>query len=133
MFNFLKIDLSDSDIIHVREQLLNGIVYLFSMLGIFAVIAGGMELYYQGSRDLVYVYLAAYLPVVCCLVLKKFLSYRVRAILLLLSLYFLAFFILARIGLSGAGIHLLITLSLLATVFLGIRAGLAAVILGLFS
>ena len=133
MFKFLKTDLSDSGIAHVREQLLNGVVYLFSVLGIFAVIAGGMELYYQGSKDLVYVYLAAYLPVACCLVFKKFISYRVRSILLLSSLYFLAFFILARIGLSGAGIHLLIALSLLATVFLGIRAGLAAVILGLFS
>ena len=133
LFKLLKIDLSDSDIVHVRGQLLNGIAYLFSVLGLFAVIAGGMELYYQGSRELVCVYLVAYLPVACCLVFKKFLSYRVRAILLLISLYFLAFFILARIGLSGAGIPLLITLSLLATVFLGVRAGLAAVLLGLLS
>jgi PAS domain S-box-containing protein len=131
--NFFKIDLFDSDITHVREKLLNGMIFFFSILGFLAVIAGGMELYYQGSRELVYVYLAGYCPVVCCLVFKRYLSYRVRSILLLISLYFLAFFILARLGLSGAGIPLLITLALVATVFLGIKAGFAAVVLGLFS
>ena len=103
------------------------------MLGIFAVIAGGVELYYQDALEVVIVYLASYVSVVCCLVFKKFLSYRVRAISFLTSLYLLAFFVLARVGLGGTGVHILITFSLLSTLFLGVRTGLKAVALGFFS
>jgi PAS domain S-box-containing protein len=133
LFKLFKIDFAVNDITYVREQMLNSILYLFLVVGAFAIIAGGIELYYQGSYELVYVYLTAYLPVVCCLILKKFLSYRIRVILILLSLYFLAFFILGRVGLSGAGMHLLMILTLLATVLIGIKAGFLAMILGLAS
>ena len=133
MFKSFKTGSWANDIVNVREQIIAGILYLFLVLGLFAVAAAGIELYYQGNWELVYVYLAAYLPVVCCLALKRFLSYRIRVMLILLSLYFLSLFILGRVGLSGAGIPLLITLTLLATVLLGIRAGLVAMVLGLFS
>ncbi|MCP3898423.1 MAG: hypothetical protein GY707_01665, partial [Desulfobacteraceae bacterium] len=133
MFEFLKIDFSVNDISNVREQLLHRIFYLFSGLGFFALIAGGLELYYQGDVELVSVYIAAYGSVVCCLIFKKFLSYRTRAVVFLTSLYFLALFLLARIGLSGTGVHVLIIFSLFSTMFLGIRAGFKSVVLGLIT
>ncbi len=133
MFKLFKLDLSISDITNVREQLFNSILYLFSVLGFLAVVVGGTELYYQGALPLVIIYLIVYISVVCCLVLKKYLSYHFRVIFFLSMLYFLAFFLLYRFGLSGTGIHILITISLLATVFLDVRAGIKVVVFGLFS
>ncbi|MCP4718022.1 MAG: response regulator [Desulfobacteraceae bacterium] len=116
-------------IISVRKILFESILAIFGILGLLAVIMGGVEVYLQGKWQLGFVYICAYLPVLACLLFRKKISYLYRVGIVLLDFYILSVLILAGVGLSGAGISLLITFSVLATTFLGIKMGLISVLM----
>lgn len=131
MFKPLKRFPGYKDITAVRSALLGGVIRIFLVLGGIALLAGGHEMWAQGRWPVGLAYLAAYLPVPVCFFMGERLSYTRRAWITLLTLFGLAVFVLADVGLSGAGIHLLITFIVLATTLTGIRAGLAALALSL--
>lgn len=118
-------------IISIREHLLENVITLFCVFGFLAVIMGGWEVYLQGRPEIVVVYVLAYLPVLASFIFKRHLSYNQRTRMLLFPLYVLAVLILGGVGLSGAGIHLLITFIVLSTTFLGIRTGLISVFISI--
>jgi hypothetical protein len=96
---------------------------------IFAVIMGGFEVYLQGKPTLIFLYIASYLPVPICFFLGKKISYNSLTNIVLLDIYILSILVLGGVGLSGAGIPLLITFCVLTTTFRGIERGLYAILL----
>ena len=114
----------------VREDIFTGILWIAVSLGFIAVVAASMEVAEQGRRQVIVVYLAAYLPMVTCFLLRHRLDYWVRVRVFLACFYLLGAFTLWDAGLSGAGILLLVTCCVLSTVLLGIKAGLMAVLMG---
>jgi len=111
---------------NLRERLFDKAIALFSLIGLPAVAMGGIEVYLQGKWYVMLAYFIAYLPFPVCLLLKKHLSYTVRTCIVLTDIYVLAVLILGGVGLSGAGIVLMMTLCVLATSFQGTFAGLFA-------
>lgn len=118
-----------NDIGSIREFLLEKVIAIFFYLGIPAVIMGGWEVYKQDKLEVVIVYVLAYLPVAFCHVRSKAISYKKQAYILLIDLYILSVLVLAGVGLSGAGLHLLFTFCILTATFIGIRGGFMAVLL----
>ena len=131
MFSLLHSISRSRDISDIRAVLLGGVIRILFVLGGVAVLAGGYEMWVQGRWQSGLVYLAAYSPVLGCFFWGDRLGYSPKAWIILMSLFGLAVFVLADVGLSGAGIHLLITFIVLATTLTGIRAGLGALGLGL--
>ncbi|WP_300460118.1 ATP-binding protein [Desulfobacula sp.] len=117
----------------IREFLFESVIALFCILGLLAVIMGGVEAFLQGKWKIVFIYIIAYLPLLTCFVCQRKIAYHYRVIIVLLDVYILSVVVLAGIGLSGAGIPLLITFSVLTTTFLGIRMGIASVLMSVAS
>ncbi len=120
------------DLISIRKILFESVVAISCLLGLPAVVIGGLEVYLQGKWEVVFVYISAYIPVLLCFLFRKKISYRYRVWVVLVDLYILSILILAGVGLSGAGISLLITFCVLATTFLGIKMGLVSVLMSFF-
>lgn len=132
--NILKrieaISIEDS-ILSIREILFEYVLTILIVFGLLCVIVGGLEVYLQGKWKILFVYLCAYLPVLICFLFRREIQYRYRVIIVLFDFYLLSILILIGVGLSGAGIPLLITFSVLATTFLGIRMGLISILMSL--
>ncbi len=119
------------DIGSIREYLLDGVIGIFLVLGFFAVLMGGYEVWAQGRWHIGFVYLAAYMPVSFCFFLRNRITYAKKVWIILMALFGLSVWILSDIGLSGAGLHLLITFIVLTTTFMGIRPGLVSLFLSI--
>ncbi|MFO7750694.1 MAG: ATP-binding protein [Desulfobacteraceae bacterium] len=116
-----------NDIASIRIFLLDSVVGVFSIFGALAVVMGGVEVYLQEKPEVMLVYIAVYLPFLCCWVFRKKISFSWRAGVILLDLYVFSLLVLAGVGLSGAGIHLLMLFTVLTTTFVGIKGGLVSV------
>ncbi len=117
----------------IKELLFESAIIIFCILGFLAVIIGGWEVLLRGKAEIALLYTCLYLPLCICYFLKNKISYQYRAIILLLDLFILSVILLVGVGLSGAGISLLITFSVLSTTFLGIRMGIISVLLGVLA
>jgi len=115
------------DIDSIRIFLLDSVVGVFSILGALAVVMGGVEVYLQGKPEVVLIYIAVYLPFLGCWFFRQKIPFSWRAGIILLDLYVFSLLVLVGVGLSGAGIHLLMLFTVLATTFVGIRGGLVSV------
>ena len=71
----------------VREDIFTGILWIAVSLGFIAVVAASMEVAEQGRRQVIVVYLAAYLPMVTCFLLRHRLDYWVRVRVFLACFY----------------------------------------------
>ena len=126
-------DTHEPEIDLIRNKLLSGILYTLSILGLPAIVAGGIETFSQGRLHILLIYVVVYLLVLICTLFSKKLSFQLRTTATLGAIYILGNVTLFKVGLSGAGIHLLITFCVLTTVLLGIRLGLTAVIVSIVS
>ncbi len=115
----------------IREFLSEIVAAVFCIIGLAAVILGGVEVHLQDKSEITFVYLAAYIPVLVCFFFREKIPYSYRITILLLALYSLAILVLAGVGLSGAGIVLLITFCVLAASFLGGPKGFIAIFMSL--
>ena len=133
LLEMMNAPLQGNGIETTREILFESVVLILCILGFFAVIMGGVEVFLQGKPAVVLIYVCTYLPALACLVLKRRIRYRVRVGILLADLYLLSVLVLGGVGLSGAGINLLVTFCVLSTTFLGIRAGLFSILAGILA
>ena len=117
----------------IRNKLLTGILYTLSIFGLPAIVAGGIETVSQGRLHILLIYVAVYVSVLICTLFSEKLSFQLRTTATLGAIYILGSGTLFRFGLSGAGIHFLITFCVLTTVLLGMRLGLTAVVVSIAS
>lgn len=119
----------ENKIAAIRKILFETVLTVFCVLGFIAVIMGGVEVYLQGRWEIVFFYIGAYLPAPICFLLREKIPYKYLTNIVLLDIYILSVLILGGVGLSGAGIPLLITFCVLTTTFQGITRGLAAILM----
>ena len=114
----------------VRRQLLQTILVLFVTFGLPAAAIGSLDAIRQGRWWFAAVYASAYLVGGVLLLTLRRLPYRLAAAFLVATLYALSISVLLRLGLTGAGIPLLIACSVLSSLFFDLTAGVTAILLG---
>ena len=110
-----------------RRRLLRGMLISFAIFGFPAMIVGAIEAFAQGHSTTSLQYLGLYLPVFFAAAFPRYLSFLWQSLILLGVSYILALSNLLFYGFSGAGIHILLTISVLSTMILGWRAGLISI------
>ncbi len=110
-----------------REELIRSMLVIFSVLGVPAVIIGGLEALSQDHPETGLLYLGLYLPVLLTAVYSESISYRWKARILMGMLYILGVTNLVIYAFSGAGIHILISTSVLAALLQGRKGGLITI------
>ncbi len=113
----------------IRKILFETVLAVLCVLGFMAVIMGGVEVYLQGRWEIVFFYIGAYLPALICFFLREKIPYNTLTNIVLLDIYILSVLILGGVGLSGAGIPLLIAFCVLTTTFQGIGRGLISILM----
>ncbi len=119
----------ESGTLSIKEFILEKILFFFCIIGFFAVLIGGYEVYLQEKANVSLVYISAYLPILACFIFRSKIPFNVKINIVLLDLYLLALLILYGVGLSGAGIVLLVTFCVLTTVFQGAIKGLISILI----
>ncbi len=118
----------------LRNRILSGVFLTFTILGFFSTMAGVMKAWPQQNWGLIAFYIGVYLIAPIGLVLGRHVSFNFRSCLGFIVIYGISIHILARFGLSGAGVWFLLLLSVLSTVLINLRMGLITIaggILGL--
>lgn len=121
------------EIVEVRKAILNKVLYLFSLLGLPAVVIGAAQAFQQGRPLFSVIYFVLYVLFLLGVFVTRRLSYRIRALIPVLSLFVFALAILLRIGMSGVGFQLMIGMCFLVALLFGVRAGVLAVLVSLLS
>ncbi|MBN2122718.1 MAG: PAS domain S-box protein [Deltaproteobacteria bacterium] len=116
------------EIEEVRRVILDRLLLVFSLLGLPAVVIGAAQTYMQGKWGFSVAYIGLYFLFVAAALASRQLPYRIRALVLVLSLYLIAFTVLVRIGMSGVGLQLLLGVGFLSAVLFGFRTGAFAVL-----
>lgn len=111
----------------VRDTLLNGMMIVISAAAFPALVIGSLEAFKQGHSRSSLIYLGLYLPVLAATLFQKKISFQWRSLVLLGGLYLLAAQNLFMYGISGAGIDILLTVCVLATMLLGWRSGVFSI------
>ncbi|MBN2663788.1 MAG: response regulator [Bacteroidales bacterium] len=114
----------DVSINNIRSKLLSWMLILSNILGLPIISVAMIEAFKLEQNYAAFIYLGFYLPVFFALILRKKTSYNFTVSLLLFSVYTLGLINIILYGFSGAGLPLFYCLAVLATVFLGLRAGL---------
>jgi PAS domain S-box-containing protein len=114
-----------------RQRLLHAMLVAFALLGLPAVLVGGVEAVRQGHPETTLLYLGLYLPVLAAAVFPRRIPFPWRSFILFGNLYLLGLSNLLLYGFSGAGIHILLTLCVLVTMLSGGRAGLLGIVASL--
>jgi PAS domain S-box-containing protein len=117
----------------VRQIILNRLLYVFSLVGLLAVIIGAAQTFLQGRWVFSSLYVGIYLLFLIATFGSSRFPYKSRAMVLVSCLYLIAMAVLVRIGLSGVGILILVGVCFLSAVFFGLRGGIVAISLSLAS
>ncbi len=115
----------------VRDRVLKGMIYIFVLMGLPAVVLGAINAYDQGYYLFAWAYIIIYLVVPLSLLLSRYFSFKIRAVIPLALIFLFAVFVLRRIGLSGEGFELLFVFCIITAILYGIKAGLFAFALSL--
>jgi signal transduction histidine kinase/ActR/RegA family two-component response regulator len=110
----------------LRKKLLKGILIVLSILGMPALIIACLEAFELHQIAGMILYLILYLSVVATTLAFNRLPFIFSFCVMLGSLYVISLFNLVFFSFSGAGIEIFVTITVLATVLLGIRSGLIA-------
>ena len=121
------------EVIEVRVHLLERILIPVLAFGLVAAVLGAVQTYRQGRWLFSIVYIVLYLTILLTTCFKRRFSFSFRALILLVNLFLISVAILARIGMSGIGMQIMIAVCVLAGTMLGIRAGLLTIGLTLFT
>jgi hypothetical protein len=108
----------------MRAKLLKGMLIALSILGLPALVMACLEAIALNQIGGVILYIVLYFLVVAVTLAFNRLPFVFSACVMLGCLYVISFFNLIHFSFSGAGIEILLTITVLATVLLGIRSGL---------
>ncbi|MFO7598473.1 MAG: PAS domain S-box protein [Candidatus Desulfacyla sp.] len=117
----------------VRQTILNRLLYVFSLVGLPAVVIGAAQTLLQGRWVFSSLYVGIYLLFLLATFGSRRFPYKARAMVLVSCLYLIALTALLRIGLSGVGILILVGVCFLSAVLFGLRGGIIAIALSLAS
>jgi signal transduction histidine kinase/CheY-like chemotaxis protein len=114
----------DLDKIHVmRERQLTQGIHAFVILGFFALVGSLSRAFYVGWHDIMYLHIALYLIVLGTALFRGYLSFLLRASIILSTAFVLGVAGLASWGLAGFGLPALFAFCILSTMIFGTRAG----------
>jgi PAS domain S-box-containing protein len=114
-----------------RRSILNRLLYVFSLLGQPAACIGVTQSYVQGRWVFSLLYAGIYIIFLVGTFAARRLPYRIRALILISSLFLIAFAILMRIGMSGVGMQLMLGACFMSALFYGIRTGILVLLISL--
>ncbi len=109
------------------NEVLNWILLISLILGGMSVCIGIVEAISLNQTEMIFLYIGFFLPILFANIFKNKISYKLRAILLLTSVYLLSIANIVGYGFSGAGIPLFYCLAILATLLFDLRAGFIAI------
>ncbi|MBN2664600.1 MAG: response regulator, partial [Bacteroidales bacterium] len=117
---------NEPNIDDVKKQLLS-IVLFVNILGLPMILLGTIEaiqlkLSYTASS-----FFILYLPILCAFIFRKKLPYKIIVFMLLFSGFLIATINIIIYGFSGAGLPIFFVVSVLATIFYGIKAGVITI------
>ena len=112
-----------------RELLLRGMLYAAAVLGLPAAISGSLTAIRDGQLNRIVLFGASYLIVLALALGRGFLPYRLRAYVLLLITASLGINALVSTGLAGSGRIFLFAFCTIATLLLGLTAGVVSLLL----
>jgi MASE11 len=113
----------------IRKQLLQKILIILNVLGIPVVIIGTIEALVLKQYYTAISYLLFFSPIIIVSIFRKKIAFKTIALIILGFAYILSISNIIIYGFGGAGIPILFTILLLATIFFNIRAGLYTVLL----
>jgi len=116
----------------VRSQLINTAIWVSIICGAPAIVAFLLRERNIGWRNILFLYLFAYLFMVGIAILHRHLSWKLRGSIQLSILFLVGFSTLFSWGLIGVGDALLMTFSILTAIYFGYRPGLIAISASLF-
>ncbi len=114
------------DLISIPGGLLRGMLIVLSVLGLPALVVAGFEAYELGQASGAMLYAGLYLLFLTVTFLFNRLPFALCSGVMLGCLFLVACFNLIHFSFAGAGVELYVTISVLATVLLGLRSGLIA-------
>ena len=113
----------------IRQDLLNNLLVIAAILGFPAIVVAEIEAFYLDQTYALIIYPFSYSLALFATIFRKKLNFYVATSLLLLAAYIIAVYNLYVYGFSGAAIPLFFTIFVLATVFMGLKAGFIFIIL----
>ena len=114
------------EITDTRRRLLRGMLIALSVLGLPALLVAALEALELGQIAGAILYAVLYLFFLATTLLFHRLPFALCSAVMLGSLFLVACFNLIHFSFSGAGIEIFLTISVLATVLMGLRGGLSA-------
>ncbi|MBW1783722.1 MAG: PAS domain S-box protein, partial [Deltaproteobacteria bacterium] len=117
----------------VRRNILDKLLYVFSLLGLPAIGIGAIQAFQQGRWLFSLIYVFFYLLLLLATFATRRFSYRSRGIILVSSMFIAAVAILFRIGMSGIGLQLMLGVCFTVAVLFGFRGGMVAILFSLVS
>jgi len=132
MIEFLqKEDTARPEILGVRTLLLHRLAAVLCIAGFPVAAFGGFQAFQRGQWSCAVIYLGAYSMILATALCSQRLRLSVKAYMLILALFLIAFTIMFRTGLSGIGLPILIAASAISAALLGIRAGVFSILIGI--
>ena len=119
------------EIVEVRRTILDKLLYVFSLVGLPAVLLGVIRSYTQGRWGTSIIYIVLYLLFVLTTRPSLKFSFRIKALILISSLFLVALTSMAMVGMSGSGIQLMLGVCFLAALLFGLRGVMLALLVTL--
>lgn len=126
-----KIDDPKKSLEQIRLYLINKLIIIGVILGFPAIVMAIVEaIYFQQYLPMI-VYIITYLPLLLVSLKMHDFSYNIKTSVLFAGIYIIASHNFFTWGVSGASIPLIVLLSVLVSVFYGIRKGIISLVLSL--
>ncbi len=122
-----------ADIAAIRARLLTIMLYGVAALGLPVVVTNVVAMARLGFWFYLVFLVTIWLQLVICAMARERLPFILRAVVLLGTLYAAGIWALGRYGLVGGGPVLMLSISVLATVLFGLRAGLVVGVMAMFT
>lgn len=115
----------------LRKKILNSLLTIFAVVGLPAVLIALVEAIHIGQYVAAAVYFVMYGLVFAAALLKDRIPYAYSVFAILSASFAIAIYNLYLYGFSGAGIPMLLTIFVIATVFFGLKSGVISIFLSL--
>jgi signal transduction histidine kinase/CheY-like chemotaxis protein len=113
----------------IQEEQLDRVLKCLMFIGSFVLVASLSRVFFMGWQNFLYIHVFSYIAVIVIALSKKYLSHRIKSLLLVVIIFILAVSGLAKLGLVGYGSGLLFIFCIVSTIFYGTLGGITAVLL----